>query len=119
VNNNSCNYDQTTTISTYYELASCNCAPQYDGRLIKYKILKIIVLIFIGIFCEEPYDGCALTSACRIYWDNNTVCIPLNATEQVLQNRSYTCHGECEYGFTSTDNYTCEGKRSSYFKKSN
>jgi hypothetical protein len=69
-------------------------------------------LIFIGIFCEEPYDGCKLTSACRINWENGTICTPFNSTEQIIQNRSYNCSGSCESGYNSTDGYTCEGKRS-------
>jgi hypothetical protein len=30
-----CNYDETTTISENYQLASCNCPDQYAGMLIK------------------------------------------------------------------------------------
>ncbi len=30
-NNGTCDYDTTTTISTYYQLASCNCPDLYQG----------------------------------------------------------------------------------------
>jgi hypothetical protein len=30
-NNGTCNFQQTTTITAHYQLASCDCLPQYDG----------------------------------------------------------------------------------------
>ena len=69
-------------------------------------------MIFIGVFCESPYDGCNSSSACRIYWNNGTTCQPLSPADQVAQNRSYTCNGTCTNGYSTTNNYTCEGKKS-------
>jgi hypothetical protein len=66
---------------------------------------------FIGIYCQEDYDACESPGACKIYWNANTTCISLNATEQIIQNRSYTCDGTCETGFNSTDGFTCSGKK--------
>ncbi|CAF3955011.1 unnamed protein product, partial [Adineta steineri] len=86
-----CNYQQTTTISNHYLLASCTCPDQYDG-----------------VFCQYPYNGCNSSSACRIYWSNETTCEPLSSADQVLQNRSYTCNGTCLNGYSSSNNYTCE-----------
>jgi hypothetical protein len=60
-----------------------------------------------------------LSSACRINWENNTICVPLNASEQIRLGRSYSCEGingtkaECVIGYNSTDNYTCQRKLSS------
>lgn len=31
-NNGTCNSEETTTISTHYKLASCNCPDFYDGN---------------------------------------------------------------------------------------
>lgn len=32
-NNGTCNFAQTTAISTHYSLASCNCPDTYEGLL--------------------------------------------------------------------------------------
>ncbi|CAF1395353.1 unnamed protein product [Rotaria sordida] len=90
-NTSYCNYGETRRINDNYELAACRCPDQYEGD-----------------FCENPYNGCNSGSACRINWNNGTICNPLNATDQVAQNRSYTCNGTCQNGYSSTNNYTCD-----------
>jgi hypothetical protein len=37
INNGTCNFEETTVISPYYQLASCNCPDQYDGMFKKYE----------------------------------------------------------------------------------
>ncbi|CAF2470777.1 unnamed protein product [Rotaria sp. Silwood2] len=91
-NGSICDFEERTTISDHYQLASCNCLPQYDG-----------------ILCELDYDGCTSGSACKVNWDNETTCIPLNATDQLTQSRSYYCNGSCIKGYNSSVNgYTCD-----------
>jgi len=36
-NGGTCDFDDITTISTYYKLASCICPDQYDGMFNKYE----------------------------------------------------------------------------------
>ncbi len=60
------------------------------------------------------YDGCTSGSACKVNWNSGTTCIPLTATEQLEQNRSYICNGTCANGYYTTDNFTCTSK---YFNK--
>ncbi|CAF1151504.1 unnamed protein product [Rotaria sp. Silwood1] len=90
-NNGTCNFEETTTISDHYQLASCDCPAQYDG-----------------ILCQLDYDGCTSGSACKVNWDNKTTCVRLNATQQQEQNRSYYCDGTCVKGYIPVDNFTCE-----------
>jgi len=76
-----------------------------------------MIWIFLGEFCQNDYNGCGLTSACRINWDAGTICIPLDAAEQISLGKSYTCNGTCLAGYNSTDGYTCEGKNIFVFQK--
>ncbi|CAF4029746.1 unnamed protein product, partial [Rotaria sordida] len=86
-----CNFEETTTISAHYQLASCDCRPQYDG-----------------ILCELDYDGCISGSACNVNWNNETTCVSLNATQQLAESRSYYCVGRCVDGYISVNNFTCD-----------
>ncbi|CAF3894012.1 unnamed protein product [Adineta steineri] len=90
-NGGTCNFQQTNQISSHYEISSCDCPPQYDGDL-----------------CELEYNGCESGSACADEWDVGTICVPLSAPEQVIQERSYYCNGTCKVGYNSTDGYTCD-----------
>jgi hypothetical protein len=111
-NNGTCNFDETTTISTHYQLASCNCPDQYDGRFYTYESSVLFTNYFsswLGVLCELSYNGCTSGSACRVNWNNGTTCVPLNATQQIALNRAYTCNGACENGYYTTDNLTCQG----------
>ncbi|CAF4658525.1 unnamed protein product [Rotaria sp. Silwood2] len=91
-NGSTCNFEERTIKSDHYQLASCDCLPQYDG-----------------ILCELVYDGCTSGSACKVNWDNETTCIKLNATDQLAQNGSYYCKGTCIKGYHSSVNgYTCD-----------
>ncbi|UJR30967.1 hypothetical protein I4U23_018479 [Adineta vaga] len=90
-NDGTCDFQETTHITSHYQIASCDCPPQFDGDL-----------------CEYNYSACASPSACTLHWNNQTTCISLSPTEQQLQNRSYYCNGTCINGYHSTDDYTCE-----------
>ncbi len=69
-----------------------------------------MICISLGIFCQYDYNGCGLTSACRINWDPSTTCTPLSAAEQAARGQSYVCNGTCLPGYNSTNGYTCDGK---------
>ena len=71
--------------------------------------LQIIFFSWLGVSCELSYDGCTSGSACQINWNDETTCIPLNATQQIALNRAYICNGTCENGYYTTDNVTCQG----------
>ncbi|CAF3508982.1 unnamed protein product [Rotaria socialis] len=90
-NNGTCNFEETTAISSHYQLTSCDCPALYDG-----------------IFCELEYDVCKHGSACRENWESNTTCTRLNTTQPPLQFSSYYCNGECQAGYVKKDNTTCE-----------
>ncbi|UJR30966.1 hypothetical protein I4U23_018478 [Adineta vaga] len=90
-NDGTCDFQETTHITSHYQIASCDCPPQFDGDL-----------------CEYNYSACASPSACTLHWNNQTTCISLSPTEQQFQNRSYYCNGTCINGYHSTDDYTCE-----------
>ncbi|CAF4285986.1 unnamed protein product, partial [Rotaria sordida] len=90
-NGSRCNFEETTIISAHYQLASCECLPQYDG-----------------ILCELDYDGCISGSACKVNWNNETTCVSLNAAQQLAEHRSYYCAGRCVDGYISVNNFTCD-----------
>ena len=115
-NNGSCDFQHTTSITPHYQIASCNCPPQFDGTyhsLVHSFGSHAFSSLFIssGDLCELTYSGCLSPSACTINWNNQTTCVPLSSHEQLQQNRSYYCNGTCLNGYSSSDGYTCEGTR--------
>ncbi len=65
---------------------------------------------WLGDLCERSYSGCTSGDACTVNWNSGTICVPLSASQQQAQDRSYYCNGTCRDGYNSTNNYTCEGK---------
>ena len=114
-NDGTCNYDQTSTKSTYYKLASCNCLDFYEGIFDtseSYSSLTNNCFHLLGDLCERPYNGCRSESACRVNWLSNTTCTPKSVYEQRTSVGPYTCLGACVNGYSSTDNFTCNGRYS-------
>ncbi|CAF4183889.1 unnamed protein product, partial [Rotaria magnacalcarata] len=86
-----CNYLYTNQAIANYALAQCSCPDQYSGD-----------------FCQSTYNACSSNSACKVNWENSTICIAYNASQQLQQGQSFTCIGSCVTGYISTNNYTCD-----------
>ena len=63
----------------------------------------------LGDLCESTYNGCRSDSACKVNWNNDTICIPKTAADQKSSGQAYSCSGTCSSGYRSSDNFTCNG----------